>query len=220
MHNTFTNVTTYNNRRGIDLRNFNNTFVDIKTSNNVEGIYLEGAWYNVLSNIVAINNTKGIVLYSSTRNNEIINPTFINNLISISHGSFIGALPNRLIYNNNFGSIVWTNESFLSNMTIIGDLTFPGTVFIMNNSAFFNASAFPNQRINSSANVTLRGIRTNFVNPVILRDGKMCTDCHNFTSLNAGTVRFAVNSWSEYSIGEGSKKKKVKIERVRGSDLH
>ena len=39
-------------------------------------------------------------------------------------------------------------------------------------------------------------------NPEIKKDGAACTTCHNFTSLNAGTVIFNVTGWSNYSIGE------------------
>ena len=41
---------------------------------------------------------------------------------------------------------------------------------------------------------------TNFISPIILKDGVQCTNCYNFTSLNAGTVMFNVSSWSNYSI--------------------
>ena len=36
---------------------------------------------------------------------------------------------------------------------------------------------------------------------IILRDGIKCTDCYNFTALDADPVIFNVTSWSNYSIG-------------------
>ena len=54
--------------------------------------------------------------------------------------------------------------------------------------------------LNKPANVTLRGLSTSFLNPIILKNGVQCTDCYNFTSLNAGNVTFNVTSWSNYSI--------------------
>src|SRR3989344_3089562 len=55
--------------------------------------------------------------------------------------------------------------------------------------------------LNVSANITLYGIPTNFVNPAILRDGSSCTapNCNNFTSLNAGTVKFNVTRSEEHT---------------------
>ena len=114
-----------------------------------------------------------------------------------------GTTPNYIIYNNGFGEIRWTNSSFLENLTVKGDLTFPGNVTIGNNSASFNSNGFTGS-INSSANVTLFGLPTTFTNPKVLKDGANCLDCYNFTSLNAGTVIFNVSSWSIYSIAEST----------------
>lgn len=49
--------------------------------------------------------------------------------------------------------------------------------------------------------VTLMNIPS-FVNPVILHNGAVCTDCVNVSSLHDETVMFSVQSWSNYTIAE------------------
>ena len=93
-----------------------------------------------------------------------------------------------------FGTIEWIgNTTFTQNMTTYGDLTFPGNILIEDNMAYVNSSAFTGERINSSHNITLYGIATDMVIPKIYKDGAECSDCYNFTSLNAGTVIFNVS---------------------------
>jgi len=55
--------------------------------------------------------------------------------------------------------------------------------------------------LNVPANITFTGMPGNFVHPQILRNGAICTDCINYTSLNAETVRFGVQGFSNYTIG-------------------
>jgi len=72
---------------------------------------------------------------------------------------------------------------------------------LRNNFAYYNISYAIG--FNKSANISFANIPTNFTNPAILKDGAVCgTACYNFTSLNAGTVKFNVSGWSNYTIGE------------------
>src|SRR5205085_1973010 len=41
-----------------------------------------------------------------------------------------------------------------------------------------------------------------FANPKIFKDGSVCTDCYNFTSLAANTVIFNVTGFSNYTISD------------------
>ena len=104
----------------------------------------------------------------------------------------------RIINSSNSGGEVrWLNS--LNGTAISGRL---GTnVSIGNNSVFVDSNT---AELNKSANVTLYGIPTTFITPIILKNGVQCSDCWNFTSLNAGTVKFNVTSWSTYSIAEGA----------------
>ena len=176
----------------------NNTF----NNNSDTGIRFDTSYNNTLINNTAnYNSVDGVLFNLLAANNTLINNNIHGNTVLDIDDQTTGTTPNYIIYNNGFGEIRWTNSSFLENLTVKGDLTFPGNVTIGNNSASFNSNGFTG-RINSSANVTLFGLPTTFTNPKVLKDGANCLDCHNFTSLNAGTVVFNVTSWSNYSVGD------------------
>lgn len=171
------------------------------------GIYMsDGGNYNFFEN----NTITGAAVAGVEVANwgtSFYNNTFLNNNIyNNSGGSFYfwnnGDSYNFLVYNNSFGEIKWTNSTFLQDFNVAGDLSFPGNITIDNNSAYFNSDAFAGGLINSSANITLFNIGDRgFIRPAILKDNQTCTDCINFTSLIANTVKFRVLSWSNYTIG-------------------
>jgi len=72
-------------------------------------------------------------------------------------------------------------------------------VQIDNNFVYVNGS---NKGLNRTAEITLFGLPTNMNEPVILKDGLVCSspNCVNLTSLNAGTVIFNVTGFSNYTI--------------------
>ena len=74
-------------------------------------------------------------------------------------------------------------------------------IYIRNNSIYINNT---NSGLNKTANITLYGLSTSLTNPSIIKNGVVCTDCTNFTSLNAGTVIFNVSSGGSYAIASGS----------------
>jgi hypothetical protein len=92
---------------------------------------------------------------------------------------------------------IYGNITFL-NWNVIGAGNILDYIQINNNSAYIDSVSQPG--FNVAANVTLQGLKTNFANPKIFKDDAICTDCYNFTSLNAGIVKFNVSSWSNYSI--------------------
>jgi hypothetical protein len=74
-----------------------------------------------------------------------------------------------------------------------------GTIEISDNLARVEAAS---TGFNLAANITLRGTPGDGLsNPVILKDGVICSDCYNFTALTAETVVFNVTGWTSYSIG-------------------
>jgi len=157
---------------------------------------------NILENLMNNGGTIGLSVNGGSSSNIFVNfnATSDNNglLINNPNGG-----PNYILYNNSFGEIRWTNSSFLNSLTTTGNLTFPGNVIITNNSAYFNSNAFAGQKINSSANITLNGVDTSSMSyPIILKDGRRCNDCYNFTSLRADPIKFNVTSWSNYTIGD------------------
>ncbi|MEK7067192.1 MAG: hypothetical protein AAB950_00100, partial [Patescibacteria group bacterium] len=74
-------------------------------------------------------------------------------------------------------------------------------VRILNNSVFVNDTVGAGG-LNKSANITLYGIRTDIPTLQMWREGAQCPAamCVNFTALTAGTVRFNVTGWSNYSL--------------------
>lgn len=97
-------------------------------------------------------------------------------------------------FSNDYGIITWST-SFSSYVKKSAQVS------ILENYAYFNSSSA--SELNTSANITFYNIGDlGFVIPGILKDGIFCSDCYNFTALNADTIIFNVSSWSNYSIGE------------------
>ena len=155
--------------------------------------------YESYENIFENNSLQRMFLDSSYNN------ILLNNRVEWAMGgelySGFGSTSNYLIYNNSNGEMFWTNSSFLDDINIDGNLTFPGTIVIDNNYAYLDEWEF-GENVYSSVNITFNNMPSNFSNPVILRNGYPCQDCINYTSLNVPTVKFEVQSWSNYSIGE------------------
>jgi hypothetical protein len=200
---SFTNLSIITNGMysyGIRLLNSqNNSFsnINITTSglgaNGVEEGSKNNLWYSSW-----INAKWGIGIY--LEDNSAGSEQFINVYSNGSNAIFEhGSNTNSFIVNNSYGEIRWISNSFLMNLTTINNIT-TNSIVIQNNLAYLNSTYFKGENINSSANITLRGLSTTFNNPQILKDGVICTDCYNFTSLNAGTVIFNVSSWSNYTI--------------------
>jgi hypothetical protein len=110
-------------------------------------------------------------------------------------------------YSNQYGTINWS----LNNFTTYGQLTFPGNITISQDFVSVTESLLTlNPTFNTTTLITLNNLPTNYTKPQIFHNGNtICDDtttppCHNFTSLNAGTVIFNVSSWSNYSIGESA----------------
>jgi parallel beta-helix repeat protein len=189
----------------------NNTIVNLTLSNlSSAGIVLQATTNNLFNNISISSAINAITLDESYEGGPYIAPnncTFLNIITHSITGSTIdddGTGFNFFIYNNTLGEIKWIDSSFLGNLTVYGNLTFPGTIAIANNSVYLNSTHFAGEGINSSANITFYNFgERGYSSPVILKDGVECTDCYNFTALNASTVIFNVTSWSNYSIGGG-----------------
>jgi len=190
---------------GIDLISSNNNTIQFNngTSDNM-GIYLSSSSLNWISDNI-FSSPNQAVLYISSSNNTLLNNQLSGSSYSIKANSHS---INYIIYNNSYGEIRWTNDSydsFLDYPELTGALSFPGNIRIENNSVYLNITAFgSNPGINSSANITLNLAGWHFTNPRILKDGQPCGNaCQNFTNLTGGKIeKFSVTSWSNYSIGE------------------
>ena len=192
----FNNVTASNNLNGMHMLGggTNNRWINITSNNNSFGMLLETVNVNDLISPSINNNTYGIYLNAGNKT-TILNLNAVSNSFSIIDSNSSG---NILRYNNTLGDIKFFGNT--NNLTANGSFTYPGNINITNNTAYINAQAFTGN-INKSANITFFGLPTNIVNPKIFKDGVICTNCYNFTALNATTVKFNVTSWSNYSIG-------------------
>jgi outer membrane protein assembly factor BamB len=140
------------------------------------------------------------------------NNFLLNNNLAVGNVGSIGIfnilnknINTTIIYNNSFGEIKWWNNSVIdnSNSGMLSPISYPGIINIVDN--FVSMDSTLNSELNISANVTLYNIgNRGFYRPSILKNGAVCTDCWNYTSLSASTVIFRVSSWSNYSIGNYS----------------
>jgi len=201
-YHTFSNILISNDKgNGIVITSSSNIFNNINISNSVyQDIVISGDANYISSCYITSGHDNGIRIDSGS-NNILYNINSYNNTnFAIFDGRNVKTTSNYLIFNNSFGEIRWTSPILLKNMTVRGDLTWQGNVKLSNNLAYVNSTALTGN-INSPANITLRGIPTNFVTPTIYKDGVKCTDCTLY-SYSGGVAIFGVTSWSEYSIGE------------------
>ncbi|MGV8142812.1 MAG: hypothetical protein ACP5NS_04235 [Candidatus Pacearchaeota archaeon] len=160
----------------------------------------------------------GIVMASYAYNNNFTNVSVRNAtshdlqyLDSINGTSFIdsyaadyafGAVGGNIrVIDSRYGQI-----EFLRPINGSG-ANFTRDIAVLNNNATVRTDL--NIGFNRSANITLYNLPTNFVSPLILRDGLTCplsspAICANFTSLNAGNVSFNVTAFTEYRISNTS----------------
>lgn len=108
---------------------------------------------------------------------------------------FITTGAEALVEDTQFGKI-----DFFTALTGSGN-NWSDDVQIGNNSIYFHN----NTGLNVSSNLTLYGMADRFnSSQQILKDGFVCTDCYNFTSLNADTIIFNVTSFGNYTINGSS----------------
>ena len=134
--------------------------------------------------------------------------TAINSLIYLNGSiTFTGGAGDPVGTNGtlilNQTSLSNTNGSIKFSYVSTNQTSFNLILSLENNSAYVNSTNYVDYNV--TANVTLNNIgERELDNPTILKDGAECTDCYNFTALNADTVIFNVTSWSNYSVGETS----------------
>lgn len=207
MYNTIINShinTSNSNSRGISLRSgssYNNVTGGIINTSLADSIYLGDTFPGAITPVK--NRIENITLQDTYQNHLKVATSaftsspfeveFVNmpNIGNYSLGSVGGLLTVR---DSEFGEI-----KFLQNVTGNGT-NFTNDIRIGDNFAVVESGA--NAGLNKSANITLYGIgNRGFADPVILRDGALCTNCYNFTSLTSENVTFNVTAWTNYSIG-------------------
>jgi cysteine-rich repeat protein len=197
------------------------TLSDVSESSSIIGIYLNGNDDTTLIDIEANSNTNGVILDQS-QNTTTINGATINsnsnfglilnsayntemtniesNSNSIEAIRFVSGADNYLEYDNSYGTIDFIPEI---NFSIIGDLGLNNNLVIGNNTAYLNSSSELSE-LNLSSNITLKGVDvSSYATPTIRKDGAVCLDCTEYTTVGADPTIFGVTSFSNYTIGEG-----------------
>ncbi|MBI2662033.1 right-handed parallel beta-helix repeat-containing protein [Candidatus Woesearchaeota archaeon] len=195
--------------------NSNATANSIVTSNtNANGIRLYSSANSnfFTSNRINVSKAERIFLTSSSQNNVFTNNSILLRNYSYTDVKFATALNgtvfiDQYLENYNFtgtgGKIKVKNSQFgeivFLNVVNGSGLNFSNDVRVANDLVFVNSTQ---TGLNVSANITVYNLATNFLRPVMLRDGVACptTICTNLTSLNAGNVLFNVTGWSNYSV--------------------
>ncbi|MBI4009863.1 MAG: right-handed parallel beta-helix repeat-containing protein, partial [Candidatus Aenigmarchaeota archaeon] len=210
------------NGAGVSMTNANSTTVENNRINassisSAGGIFLNNASHSELRNNTLL--VRGINLVAVSENNTLVNNNFSDapspQLTDSTGSTYI----NYFVYNNSFGEIRWTNLSFLQNLTIdvcedCGGIALGTNLFIGNNTAAVNSSAFDIGVINSSANITFYGLNLGTVDQIrrledfstnrteILNNGANCngTSCA-IISYNAttGVLRFNTSFFSSHT---------------------
>jgi|GEM_PF-1732972 len=125
---------------------------------------VKDSWFES-NRVVTLGNTAyALYLSAGTINNNL----FLNNNLSALKATEIqddsstdGTTINYLKYNNSFGEIQWMNNgsgTFLDDLDIEGNIGLGINLFIGDNVAGLNTSNFTSSKINSSANITLKGL--------------------------------------------------------------
>lgn len=228
-YNTLTDISSTNSTSGNGLSLYNSNYNYLTNfylfGNNQDNIYLDFASNNIFNNILAQNSggnglsiqlgSDGNYFYDTSielsSNNGLIlnggvNNYFVNPKIYDSGSSEIYDFNwgnNYILYNNNYGSIFFTED--LDNWFVAGSsqITYPGNVIIGNNTAYVNTTALP--EFNKDATLTLELAGWDINSPVITKDGSYCfaPDCVilDYNIIN-GTIVFNVLGFSNYSVIE------------------
>jgi parallel beta-helix repeat protein len=177
--------------------NDGNSFTSTNISNNAcahGGIYFGvGISNHSLTSVTFSGNSNYDIYAVSTIDGSVFTDTTI--------GAYFLASPTTLTFEDSTSGKI----NFTSGISGSGSLLFgsDSTYDVALNTNYAYVDSVGQSGFNKSANVTLYGTPgAGLTNPVILKDGSECLDCHNFTALTAATVIFNVTSWSNYTIGD------------------
>ncbi|MBX4211966.1 right-handed parallel beta-helix repeat-containing protein [Candidatus Pacearchaeota archaeon] len=188
-----------NNKGGVYLNppggyyDFENQIIKgnkIQFNGGLHGIDLEEetSHVRIVNNIVTSNTPYD--LYLSGNNQDI---SVVDNTI----GSYNLAGEGNLVEfeNTAYGKITFVNQVTESGASLDSD------IIIKNNEATINSGK---TGFNKASNITLYNLPSDLKDPQIFRNGAVCSEsqgCYAFTSLNAGTVKFAAPGNGYYTIG-------------------
>ncbi|MFH1396424.1 MAG: right-handed parallel beta-helix repeat-containing protein, partial [archaeon] len=168
--------------------------------------------YNSSNNLIYSN----IIIDSSinlnpTATDPSMNNTFINNTINTTNPNDFkfrignaASATNNIVYQNSDGKINWT-ITLSSEKTEISTLELNVNPTISNNFLSFTPSG-SSSLLNTNATITFYNIINLNANPVIYRNGSLCSSsiCSNVEDLGGNDYRFNVTSFSNYTIMNGT----------------
>jgi len=169
----------------------------------------QGSGNAIIENNITASGGSGLNLVGDTNNNVILNNDIYSNTANQILSS-LSSYSNHLIYNNSEGEIFWTNPSFIAQLTVgsADQLIFGQTINITHNLASVSDD-FVTAGLHSTANVSLYNTPGAGMSQRAIAYNKyqLCSDitspsCTPYTSLDAATVIFGVEEWSNYSISD------------------
>jgi len=212
MNNTIN--TSQRNNHGINLH-ISSNFILINNFINTVHNYSDGIQLSSSSNCTLTGNiitttgskkSYGISLNHSSNSNILLNnniSTKTFKIYDLTNSSYI----NYLIYNNSYGEISWTNNSFLQNLTLDGEIALGTNLYISQNNISLNTSAFSNSKINSSATIRIHNLSYNSSRPQVdYNDNGTFENCNSpqceYISYSNGVLIFNVSSFTTYKAVE------------------
>ncbi len=159
--NLFKDINLINPKRiGIFLLNsINNTLNNTIITNNLEnentGIVLYNSSYNNLNSTNINNLSVSIKLETNSQNNQIKNLNSISKENSIIDNSGLDK-QNYFYYENIYGKINWINETFLKDLSLEEDITFPGIISLGELQANISSSIL---KLNTTMEILLKNTK-------------------------------------------------------------
>jgi len=195
------NNTMNNNEESISVSTSSSIISNNVINSGSSGIIFNGnGWFNTIESNNISNVGKGILI-NQLGQSFFINNYLVNNVVSIEDNSVSSPDPNiynSLIYNNSYGEIIWTNESFRRNMTVRGNMN-ESTISISEELVYVDSKVIP--RLNSTALVTFNNVVVpagmNIENIIIYKDG-VIDDSSRAISLVPFTIE--VKGFSNYTF--------------------
>ena len=183
------------------LDSINNTLENNILTNNIEdentGILLQNSSYNNINSANINNLTTSIELKLNSGDNQIKNLNSISKNNSIIDNSGTDK-QNFLSLENNYGKINWINETFLQNLSLENNLTFPGSISIGELQANISSSII---KLNSTMDISLKNTRgyTELFHFNLTRNN-IKDDDSKIKSLNTNEIIFNTTTSGNYLI--------------------
>ena len=188
---------------GIHVTRDNVIIMDLSIANFTYGILLDDVDASYIDNVAVYENDYGIGILGTSDANVLNNvDNYDNNILNIQDNS-IG--DNFLSFMNEWGVILFTDDSLSNDLTLAEDIIFGTNIRIEFNAASLDNTALPTLAGSAAAISLFQLDSSGLENIRIQRDGTNCNEgtdpsCIALTPLDEPIVMFDVSGWSTYSI--------------------